>query len=65
MLSTLFHSVSDNKWNSNSELKIIKGANHVFNGKHPWKEKELPKELKEVVFISATFIKKLKISTSN
>lgn len=45
------------KWNPNSELKTIKGANHVFNGKHPWTEKELPIELKEVVSISTTFIK--------
>ncbi|MBT8394040.1 MAG: alpha/beta hydrolase [Bacteroidia bacterium] len=37
------------KWNPNSELIIIEGADHVFNTKHPWDKKELSKELNEVV----------------
>jgi len=35
-------------WNSKSQLKIIKGANHVFQTKHPWnKEMPLPTHLIE------------------
>ena len=45
------------KWNPNSALKIIEGANHVFNTKHPWDENKLPKELIEVVSATITFIK--------
>lgn len=30
------------EWNPAVELKIIEGANHVFGGKHPWTEPELP-----------------------
>jgi esterase/lipase len=33
------------KWSLNSQLKIIKNANHVFNTSHPWKEKNISKEL--------------------
>ena len=33
------------QWNPNSELKIIKNANHVFNTKHPWISNFLPSEL--------------------
>ncbi|MBV7269704.1 prolyl oligopeptidase family serine peptidase [Winogradskyella sp. WHY3] len=35
------------KWNPKSQLKIIEGADHVFNTKHPWKDSKMPKELKE------------------
>ncbi|APY08370.1 alpha/beta hydrolase [Winogradskyella sp. J14-2] len=35
------------KWNPNSQLEIIKGADHVFNIKHPWERLELSKELKK------------------
>ena len=31
------------EWAPNSELKIIHGANHSFDGKHPYEENELPK----------------------
>jgi len=44
------------KWNSKSKLKIIEGANHVFNAKHPWDESEMPQELKDVVSCCKTFI---------
>jgi dienelactone hydrolase len=29
-------------WNPRAELNFIENANHVFGGKHPWKEPELP-----------------------
>ena len=44
------------RWNPNSELKIIDGANHVFETAHPWKKKELSKELLEVVNTTISFI---------
>ncbi|APY10895.1 alpha/beta hydrolase [Seonamhaeicola sp. S2-3] len=37
------------KWNPKSTLEIIKGANHVFESRHPWDTNKLPKALKEVV----------------
>ena len=37
------------RWYTNSELKIIKDADHVFNARHPWQSKTLPKTLKTVV----------------
>ena len=46
------------KWNPNSELKIIKNADHVFNSKHPWQKEKLPQQLKEVVKIVSAFIKR-------
>ncbi len=45
------------KWNPKSEFKIIEGANHVFNVSHPWKEKELSKELNETVELCIDFLK--------
>lgn len=44
------------KWNPNSELKIIKGANHVFNTKHPWNVKKLSPELEIVVKLITNFL---------
>ncbi|CAM1339234.1 alpha/beta hydrolase family protein [Tenacibaculum aestuarii] len=37
------------EWNSNSELKIIPEADHVFNVRHPWEQSKLSKELASVV----------------
>ena len=37
------------QWNPKSKLKIIKGANHVFNTKHPWNNNNLSPELETVV----------------
>ena len=45
------------KWNSKSELKVIKEANHVFNASHPWAKNTLTKELKEVISTVTTFIR--------
>ena len=47
-----------NKWDPKSELKIIENADHVFNSKHPWEEKKLPQQLKDVVEIVSAFILK-------
>lgn len=37
------------QWKPYSQLKIIEGADHVFNTKHPWESPELSPELKPVV----------------
>lgn len=37
------------KWNNESKLEIIEGADHVFNTKHPWNKNSLSTELEEVV----------------
>lgn len=46
------------KWNSKSQLQIIKNANHVFNVKHPWKENNLPEEFNETINFIIHFFKK-------
>ena len=37
------------QWNPNSQLDVIKNADHVFNVKHPWNKKELSQELNGAV----------------
>lgn len=45
-------------WSKKSELKIIKGADHVFNVKHPWNEKSLPDSYVDILKDCLSFIKK-------
>ncbi|WP_340076962.1 alpha/beta hydrolase family protein [Leptobacterium sp. I13] len=45
------------RWNSKSELCIIQRANHVFGGNHPWKNKNLPDALGQVVEKTIDFLK--------
>ncbi|MBO3115331.1 prolyl oligopeptidase family serine peptidase [Winogradskyella sp. DF17] len=45
------------QWNPKSKLEIIKGADHVFNTKHPWDKDELSEELNLVVENIIDFIK--------
>nr|WP_298990664.1 alpha/beta fold hydrolase [uncultured Polaribacter sp.] len=45
-------------WNPNADYKIIKKADHVFNVKHPWKQKDMSKQMEEVVDLCINFIKK-------
>ncbi|MAN60243.1 MAG: alpha/beta hydrolase, partial [Flavobacteriaceae bacterium] len=45
-------------WNSQSSLKIIENADHVFNTKHPWEKPVLSPQLQEAVDISISFLKK-------
>jgi pimeloyl-ACP methyl ester carboxylesterase len=42
-------------WNLQSELYTIKNANHTFEAKHPWKGKNLPNHLKQVLEKSIDF----------
>ena len=47
------------KWNPLSELKVLEKADHSFGTRHPWKGKNLPKDLKKVVESSISFLNKL------
>ncbi len=44
------------RWNPNSRLEIIDGANHVFGTHHPWGKDSLSKELRNAVTLSIKFI---------
>lgn len=44
-------------WKPDSILEIIPGADHVFGASHPWKENELPKDLKIAVEKTIDFLK--------
>ena len=46
-----------NNWNQKSELFTIDNSNHVFDAKHPWKEKDMPDNLEKVVNKTIAFIK--------
>lgn len=47
-----------NNWNQKSELFTIDNSNHVFDAKHPWKEKDMPDNLEKVVNKTIAFIKR-------
>tara|TARA_Y100001963_G_scaffold144949_1_gene217807 strand:+ start:251 stop:1093 length:843 start_codon:yes stop_codon:yes gene_type:complete len=47
-----------NNWNPKSELFTIDNSNHVFDVKHPWKEKDMPDNLEKVVNKTIAFIKR-------
>ena len=47
------------QWSPKSELEIIKNGDHSFGTIHPWKERELPKDLHKVVEKSIAFLKKV------
>jgi len=36
------------KWNPNSKLEVIQGADHVFNTKHPWDKNKLSIALESI-----------------
>lgn len=44
-------------WNTESKLKIIDEADHVFNATHPWNESSLPEQLKTMVEKTIDFLK--------
>ena len=47
-----------NNWNPKSELFTIDNSNHVFDAKHPWKEKDMPNNLEKVINKTIAFIKR-------
>tara|TARA_B100001059_G_C17762243_1_gene543541 strand:- start:165 stop:1013 length:849 start_codon:yes stop_codon:yes gene_type:complete len=52
------HAENLHSWNPKSELINIKGANHVFGGKHPWKEAILPRDFMEVIEKTTLFLQR-------
>jgi len=47
------------KWNSQSELEVIDNADHVFNGRHPFHEEELPLNSQQLVDKTLSFLDKI------
>ena len=45
------------KWNPNTNLHIIKGANHVLGGFHPYSLDKFPEHLQEAIDNTITFLK--------
>ncbi len=45
-------------WGTIIDLHIIKGANHVLGGFHPYNLKQFPKDLKEAITVSIEFLKR-------
>lgn len=45
------------QWNPDSHFRIIEGADHVFNVKHPWDKDELSNEFQEVTDAMIEFLK--------
>lgn len=45
------------QWNSNVELHIIEGADHVFNGGHPWQGDDLPENARTMLDLSLKFFR--------
>ena len=43
-------------WNNKNEIFRVKGGDHAFSSKHPWKSKDLPNELNIVVKKTIDFI---------
>jgi len=46
------------KWNPTAEVHIIKGANHVLGGFHPYDLEEFPTHLQEAIEVSIAFLEK-------
>nr|WP_299259876.1 prolyl oligopeptidase family serine peptidase [uncultured Aquimarina sp.] len=42
-------------WNPQSDLFLVKGADHVFGVKHPWEQEEIPKDLTIITEKSIAF----------
>ena len=43
-------------WNANISLHIIQGANHVFDGCHPYNLEKFPEDLQEAIDITIKFL---------
>ena len=46
------------RWNSNIQLHVIDGANHVLGGFHPYNLKKFPKDLQETIDVTIKFLKR-------
>lgn len=45
-------------WAPKAELFLLEGSNHVFEGSHPWKEKEMPEAFQKITKKVIGFIRK-------
>ncbi len=43
------------KYNSDASLFLVEGADHVFGGRHPWENSDLPKDLEKIIEKSIGF----------
>ena len=50
------HAENLHSWNPKSKLINIPNSNHVFGGKHPWKEENLPEDFEEVLKQTFAFL---------
>lgn len=64
--TSIFMTEAENlhRWNPDSQLEIIQGADHVFNTQHPWDRDHLSHELKQVVQIICNFMDDKHIATN-
>ncbi len=46
------------QWSANSQFEVIKGADHVFNTRHPWESTNLSPALDEVIKKIVIFLKR-------
>ena len=46
-------------WKKDAQLHIIKGANHVFGGSHPFSDSQLPEHSRELVEECLRFLREL------
>ena len=44
-------------WNKNTVLQIIKDANHVFDGCHPYNLSKFPPDLQKAIDVTVAFLK--------
>ena len=53
----LSEAVNIKSWNSNTDLYVIDGANHVLGGFHPYDLEKFPKDLQEAIDVTVKFLK--------
>ena len=53
----LTEAVKIKSWNSNIDLHVIDGANHVLGGFHPYDLEKFPKDLQEAIDVTIKFLK--------
>ena len=53
----LSEAVNIKSWNTNIDLHVIDGANHVLGGFHPYDLEKFPKDLQEAIDVTIKFLK--------
>jgi len=53
----LSEAVNIKSWNTNTQLYVIDGANHVLGGFHPYDLEKFPKDLQEAIDVTIKFLK--------